>query len=150
MLGSVRPKVWCRACRNEVIKKHQGRHCLWLTVLVNYEAQHAMTTLHSTLILSGKVLRHKSWKRPVKIKNFVSAAGFKLVYLLLAKYWFMVTYEFWKPSVTFVRKGILSIKYVQYRKLPTIWKIPFESGLWRVFKGETIMRSASVRIFRDK
>jgi hypothetical protein len=47
-----------RACRNEARKKYQGG--IVSDLIVNYETQHAMTTLHATLILSGKVLRYKS------------------------------------------------------------------------------------------
>jgi hypothetical protein len=44
--------------------------------------------------------------------------------------------NFEKPSVTFVRKGGLSIKYLY------VQEAPYDTG-------EKIMRSASVRIFRD-
>ncbi len=81
------PEKKCDVVRGEMKREKNAKGGIVSDLLVNYEAKHDMTILHATLILSGKVLRYiltKACKN--KTVFFMCAAGFKLVYLLLAKY----------------------------------------------------------------
>ncbi len=50
----------CDVVRVEMKRQKNTKGGIVSDLFVNYEAQHAMTTLHVTLILSVKVLRYKS------------------------------------------------------------------------------------------